>query len=133
MADLSHVNRVLLVEDEALIALDVEMALRDAGVAEIITALSIDEAHNALNRQPPCAGVLDLHLGSDGLGQQIAERLRAAGIPFVFSSGSADRPDGFEDVPIVAKPFSSDAIVAALRHVTGFPAMNEFEAVAKSA
>ncbi len=44
MADLSHLKRVLVAEDEALILLDVAQSLEDFGVAEVITVTTVEEA-----------------------------------------------------------------------------------------
>lgn len=128
MVDLSHLSRVLLIEDEALIALDIEMALRQAGVEEVVTAFTINEALGTLDQKSVCAAILDLHL-AEGASHEVARRLHATGIPFMFSSGDAAGVAEFQDVPMVKKPFSSDIIVAALgdlvrpgpvaRHATG--------------
>lgn len=118
MADLSHLSRVLVVEDEALIALDMEATLRDAGVAEIVAAVSVDEALLAIDNGDLHGAVLDLHLGRNGWSYDIAYRLEARGIPFVFSSGSADIAEDFRHVPMVKKPFSADQLLAALALAT---------------
>ena len=122
MASLSHISRVLLMEDEALIALDVEMALRDAGVSDIVTAFTTDEALGALDQHTICAAILDIHVGQTE-SYDVARRLRGRGIPFVFSTGTSAELPEFDDVPLVLKPYSSDAIVEALSRVTGPSAM----------
>lgn len=113
MVDLSHVPRVLLIEDEALIALDIEMALRQAGVEEILTVFTVHEALGTLDKQSVSAAILDLHL-AEGSSHEVARRLHSTGIPFMFSSGDAAGVAEFDNVPIVTKPFSSEIIVAAL-------------------
>jgi CheY-like chemotaxis protein len=117
-ANLSHLSRVLVVEDEALILMDVAGTLEEARVAEVVSAISADEAMAALDRRPFDAAVLDLHLGRDGPSYDIARRLRTLKIPFVFSSGSTESMGDFRDVPLLTKPFSADQLLAALLQVT---------------
>ena len=118
MANLTHLNRMLVVEDEALILLDIESTLGDMGVAEVVTATNVDEAMNAIDGQQFDAAVLDLHLGPNNWTYDIAHRLEASGVPFIFSSGTVDVADGFREVPLVTKPFSTEQLVAALLQVT---------------
>ncbi|MEO8758618.1 MAG: response regulator [Devosia sp.] len=118
MANLSHLSRVLVVEDEGLILLDLESSLLDAGVAAVVTAATLDEALLAVDAGQFDAAVLDLHLGRSGWSYEIARRLVQKGVPFIFSSGTVAIADGFREVPLVMKPFSSDQLVAALLQVT---------------
>ena len=118
MANLSHLSRVLVVEDEALIALDIEVTLRDAGVGAIVSAAAVSEALAMIDQEQLDGAVLDLHLGRSGWSYDVAHRLRAKGVPFVFSSGTTDVVEGFDDVPLVAKPFSTGELLAALERVT---------------
>jgi DNA-binding NtrC family response regulator len=123
MADLSHLSRVLVVEDEGLIALDVETTLRDAGVRDIVSAANVADALALIARVPLDAAILDLHLGRGGWSHVVAEQLRAKGVPFIFSSGTVAVVDGFRDVPFVAKPFATDQLLAALLQVTAQEAL----------
>lgn len=118
MVNLSHLLRVLVVEDESLIAFDVEMTLRDAGVREIVSAASVDDALALIEQLPLDAAILDLQLGRGGWSHAVAQQLRARGIPFIFSSGTAAAVDDFRDVPFVTKPFSTDQLLAALLQVS---------------
>ena len=118
MANISHLSRMLVVEDEALILLDIETTVRDAGVADVVAATSVEEAMAAIDAGSFDAAVLDLHLGRSGWSYDVAHRLKQKGVPFIFSSGTVDVADGFHDVPLVMKPFSSAQLVAALLQVT---------------
>jgi len=118
MADLTPLSRILLLEDEGLIALDIETALQDAGVAEVTTVSNVADALGAIDGSMFNAAILDLRLGADSWSYDVARRLREKGTPFIFSSGSADVDDAYRDVPLVAKPFSSDQLVAKLIEVT---------------
>jgi CheY-like chemotaxis protein len=118
MADLSHVSRILLLEDDGIIALDIEATLQDAGASEITSLATIEDALRAVDASIFNAAILDLRIGADGWAYDVAARLKQKGIPFIFSSGSAEVADDYRDVPLVMKPFSSEQLVAALINVT---------------
>ena len=121
MASLSHLSTMLVVEDEAIIALDIEATLYDAGVGLVVVAGRTEDAHALLSRHAIEAAVLDLHLGPDQWTYDIARELEARGVPFIFSSGTVEVAEGFEHLPLVVKPFSTDQLMAALLQVVGTP------------
>lgn len=112
--------RVLVVEDEALIALDVELALEDAG-ARVLgparderRALALIEGATAEGGMD--AAVLDVDLGDHSC-EGIAARLRAEGVPFVLHTGDWRAEGELVEAlgaPVVAKPSSMEAIVRAV-------------------
>lgn len=114
MANLLQIPRVLVVEDEALILLDVEQTLLDAGVETVLAATTVADALQLIDHAPPDAAILDLHLGRDGWSYDVARRLQEKGVPFVFSSGTVEVADGFHGVPLVLKPFASDQLIETL-------------------
>ncbi len=118
MASLSHLPTMLVVEDEAIIALDIESTLYDAGVAQVLSTGRVAEAIQLIAQHPIDAAVLDLHLGPNQWTYDIARALEAKGVPFIFSSGTVDVAEGFEHLPLVSKPFSTDQLMAALLQVT---------------
>jgi CheY-like chemotaxis protein len=118
LANLTHLDRVLVVEDEALIMLDIEATLLDAGVKQVATATSVEEALRAIDSDSLDGAVLDLHLGRSGWSYDVARRLQQKGVPFVFSSGTVEAADGFRDVPLVIKPFLAEQLIAGLLQVT---------------
>jgi CheY-like chemotaxis protein len=101
--------RIMIVEDEALVALMVEDLLTDFGCRISGSFGAVDEALDYLKdaATPPPAldgAVLDVNVGGTMV-FPVAERLRAAGIPFVFATGYGALPRrGFEDVPVLNKP-----------------------------
>jgi DNA-binding response OmpR family regulator len=108
--------KVLVVEDEALIAFDLENLLRAQGCEVIGAASSNGDCLEVLARQRPDVVVLDAQL-LDGLAYPAAGALRAVGIPFVMVSGLDDvQLDGpiFGGMPRVAKPYRSTTVVAAI-------------------
>ena len=114
MADLSHLRRILVVEDEALILLDLEQTLAEAGVETVLAAATVADALKMVDMAEPDAAIVDLHLGRDGWSYDVAKRLKEKGVPFVFSSGTIEVADGFHDVPLVLKPFASDQLIETL-------------------
>ncbi len=110
--------RVLVLEDEAVIAVEVEVILSEAGFAVAGSVATCAEALTWLDTQEVDVATLDMHV-RDGSCERVAHRLVERGIPFVVFSG--DYPvEGSLD-PVFAqgvwleKPASSDRIVAAVK------------------
>ena len=109
--------RVLVMEDEILIALDVEQLCRDHGAADVAIARSLDDlGPDPFKGEPFHAAVLDVMLGGRPT-VDFARRLRERGLPFVFATGYVDSEnivEGFEGVPVVGKPYSGRDLIEAL-------------------
>ncbi len=107
--------RILILEDEYLIAMDVEQICRDAGAADVAIVDDLT-GFDALAASSFDAAILDLMLnGASTLG--FAAQLQREGVPFVFASGhgpSDELKRDFPGVTLVEKPYSGDDIVAAL-------------------
>lgn len=107
---------VLLVEDQALIAMDTEEILRDLGASDVTSRPNVALALEALRDSQPDCAVLDLNLGRE-TSEAIAIELGARGIPFIFATGYRDSvsiPSGFASVPVVRKPVSQDMLARQL-------------------
>lgn len=101
-------SKVMIVEDEALVAMMVEDMLGDLGceVTGSFGAVEAALAWLASGAPAPDGAVLDVNIGGEMV-FPVAERLRAAGVPFVFATGYGDLPrDGFEAVEVLAKPIN---------------------------
>ena len=109
--------RVLVVEDEFMIGLDIGQQLADAGFEVVGPAPSVSKALKLFG-QPGCdVAVLDVNLGGGETSEAIAGKLRACGKPFVVLTGySTDnlRP-WFGDAAILTKPPRIAELIAALR------------------
>jgi light-regulated signal transduction histidine kinase (bacteriophytochrome)/CheY-like chemotaxis protein len=108
--------RVLMVEDQLLIAMDVETMLSREGAASVETASSVKEALRALTVLKPDVAILDVNLGN-GSSMPVAHALMELGIPFVFATGYGETsliPAALGDVPIVRKPYDLTSLVTAL-------------------
>ncbi|WP_421570607.1 response regulator [Stenotrophomonas sp. PD6] len=78
--------RVLLVEDESLVAMMVEDCLVELGYEVVALAGTVDDALAALQRAPIDVAVLDVNLGGTP-SFPVAEALEARGIPYLFLTG----------------------------------------------
>jgi CheY-like chemotaxis protein len=109
-------RRVLVVEDDALVALDVASTLEAAGFEVIGPAASVAKAIELIERVGCDGAVLDVNLGSE-TAVPIALRLLQLNTPFIALSGySRDQlPDVFDQAPHMQKPHSGSGLVSALR------------------
>ena len=104
---------VLVAEDEAVIALDVTMAIYDAGGRVAGPAASVKQALALIAKMPIDAAILDVNL-SDGDISPVAEALIAAGIPIVLQTGvglPADLVARFPTLTARMKPCSAVRLV----------------------
>lgn len=107
---------VLVVEDSLVIALFAEDCLLQLGAEEVSTAATISQALAEIARQRPKLALLDVHLG-DQTSFPIAERLRAAGVPFVFTTGYGERmslPESLAGATVLQKPYTREGVASAL-------------------
>jgi two-component sensor histidine kinase/DNA-binding response OmpR family regulator len=103
--------RVLLVEDEALVAMMIQDTLVEFGFQVIGPVSTASGALAAARESHFDAAVLDINLG-DGLVYTVAEILEKRGVPFVFVTGyDADSVDvRFSGVPLLQKPIERDML-----------------------
>lgn len=106
--------RVLLVEDEMLVCMDIQDKLEDFGIEVIGPAARVQEAMEILEFEQIDLVVLDVNLGRE-TSYPIAERLAARGIPFLLSTGYAEVDPAYKDRPRLQKPFSEQQLAEALR------------------
>lgn len=102
---------VLIVEDEAVISMLIEDMLSELGCTDIRTAATLKAGLDAVAAQPPDFVVLDVNLGG-AASFPIAERLAAAGAPFLFTTGygAGGLPPEWAGRPVLQKPFSVEAL-----------------------
>ncbi|EZP73514.1 Chemotaxis protein CheY [Sphingomonas paucimobilis] len=121
MPELLQGRHVLLVEDNMIIAMDGEDALRDLGAETIITAASIGRAREAIALHRIDFAVLDFNLGNE-TSLPIADLLRERGVSFLFATGYGDGlelPDRYKDVTLLKKPYSGMTLAQAIAPVIG--------------
>ena len=108
---------VLVVEDDAIIAMDFEDTIRGFGVKTVRIAANVSRALQLIEEQPPDFVLLDIELMREK-SFAVAERLEALGIPFASVTGyGADvvLPVVFAQKPRLPKPCPTDALEAVLR------------------
>ena len=107
---------LLIVEPNALVALDSQDALMDAGAKTVFISNSFEEGIELLAAGTIQATIVDIDLGRpSGIAQ--AQRLVATGVPFIFASSySPDGllPDNLINVPFVSKPYLATSLIEAL-------------------
>ncbi len=108
-------RRILVVEDEALVAMLVEDALEDAGFGVIGPVRSVAQALEALEMEAPDAAVLDLNLAGEN-SVAVADALVARGIPFVVATGygAAGLPATHRQALVLPKPYDPADLTALL-------------------
>ncbi|MFD2739900.1 HWE histidine kinase domain-containing protein [Sulfitobacter aestuarii] len=114
--NISDAPRLLLVEDEVVIGMDLSLTLEEAGFSVDGPHADVAAAMRALNVMPDIA-LLDVQLGKE-TSAPVAERLRALGVPFVVLSGRASDdplPPGFEGAAVMQKPHRDCALLALLQ------------------
>lgn len=107
---------VLIVEDDFIIALDLEGMLRELGVASVRIANRVTQALELIAAGAPHFGLIDVNVGYEK-SYSVAERLCELGIPFAFATGYGDKyafPAHLAQVRIVSKPYTVEAVYAAI-------------------
>jgi CheY-like chemotaxis protein len=105
--------RVLLVEDEIMIALLVEEILAEFGHTVVGPASRIDRALELVASEAIDVAILDVNIDGKEV-YPVAEALAARGIPFMFVSGYGTLPERFRDRPRLTKPFRQRALLELL-------------------
>ncbi|MDG4883754.1 response regulator [Mesorhizobium sp. WSM4884] len=113
--------RILVLEDEFLIAMDVEQLCRDQGAADVTIVRDLAETDLRDGLSSFDAAIVDLMLGGVST-LDFAGRLRGAGVPFIFASGYADPEEiggSFPEIRLVTKPYSGDDLIEAVALACG--------------
>ena len=112
--------RVLLVEDEAMIAMMAEDMLDMLGCVVAQSAATLSEALDAADGTDFDVAMLDINLNGE-LSDPVAVLLKDAGKPFIFTTGygALGRRDAFAHAPLVPKPYSSADLATALASALG--------------
>ena len=117
-------QRVLVVEDEALVAMLLEDMLGDLGCNVMGPAMRVREALDLVESGAPIdVAILDMNLAGER-SFRIAEALGSRAVPFVISTGFEGGIEAdLRDRPVLRKPFLSSDLETALRAALGRKAM----------
>jgi two-component SAPR family response regulator len=106
--------RLLIIEDDWLISALIEDQLAELNLEIAGVATSVAHALRLIETVEIDAALLDMKLQEEFAGE-VADALKAHGIPFVFVSGYSRTPGpSYGDVPILLKPFDIDALKTAV-------------------
>jgi two-component SAPR family response regulator len=110
-------RRILIVEDDVLIALDLESIVSKVVDAEILLSDSVARAKNLIEQSVDLA-LLDVDV-TNGKTFEVAMLLKLRQVPFVFLTGSRHEeiPDELRDAPFVAKPYEPSRLVEQIRKI----------------
>ena len=115
-------TKILVVEDDFIVAFDMQSILEEQGAQVLGPASSVREAQALLAAHTPQAAVLDVNLNGEFV-FPLVELLRAKGVPFLFATAYADDdrlfPESTRQVPKLAKPVLPAALLAQVKKLLG--------------
>lgn len=113
--------RILVAEDEGIVALEIEASLQGFGCKVVGPVGKLEQALEALQTQPVDGAVLDVNLGGVEV-FPVADELLARGIPFILSTGYNDLslfPERFRGLPCLEKPYDEKDLFDLMARVVG--------------
>lgn len=118
---MTHVMGVLIVEDEMLLAMDIEAMVEDSGHQVLAEAASLTDVEQLPDDTDPQLAFVDIHLADNTNGLDVARIIRKrwpeALVIFVTANVSKIPPDFCGAHGVIAKPFSHSGVVNALRYL----------------
>jgi CheY-like chemotaxis protein len=113
-------RRVLVVEDDSLVAMLIEDIVADLGHEVVGSATRLEEALDLARTASFDAAILDVNLAGRR-SFPVADVLKARGIPFIFATGydTEGLEEGYRDAVTLHKPFQAEDVKAALAKLMG--------------
>lgn len=112
-----RIRRILIVEDEPLVAFDNETMLKDADYEVVATVDSFADAAGVLAAHAVDLVMTDLSLSGDGDGTDVARAAAAKGVPVLFVTGHCTEEAKSLALGCLTKPFSERVLLNALRTI----------------
>ncbi len=115
-------KRFLVLDDEFLIALDIQQVLESAGAASVAcTGNAADALKAVIAAQPFDLAVLDFRLTGSTSSLDVADALVEAKIPFIFLTGMMEdrQLKKYPDAPVVEKPYDAKLLIGAIVRALG--------------
>lgn len=110
--------RIMIVEDEALVALEMEACLSDAGHEVAGVAEDLPGAVPLADREKPDLALVDVRLARGSSGLEVARALRDRAVPVLFVTGNCVAEAGKTlALGCLHKPFSGEQLLRAIRTV----------------
>ena len=112
--------RILVVEDEMLVMMYLEGALRDLGCSELHTVTNVAKALEVLAMHQIDLAILDINLNGER-SDPIADSLIARDIPFAFSTGYSNHEnrEDLEARPVLRKPYLANDVAVIMNRLLG--------------
>lgn len=109
-------RRILIVEDEPLIAMMLEDFLEAGGMAVAGVSDTVQSALAVTEEGGVDGAILDVNLSGGEKSWPVAHALAAQGIPFLFATGGGDGSihEDFRDRPTINKPYTLDGVTSAI-------------------
>ena len=106
--------RILLVEDDFILATDAAMTIKGAGGKVVGPFATVEDARDALDANGADLAIIDINLGS-GPAFDLARHLDMVGLPFLIASGYDGKiiPDDLKRVVRLEKPYGPDELISA--------------------
>ncbi len=108
------IRRIMVVEDEPLVAFDLEHALADDGYEVVATVDSLEDAARVIAAERLDLVITDIRLAGDGDGTDVARAAARAEVPVLFVTGNCPEEARRLAVGCLAKPYTARMLKAAL-------------------
>ena len=113
------IRRILIVEDEPLVAFDNENMLQDAGYEVVATVDNFADAAEAIAAEEIHLVLTDISLAGEGDGTDVARAAARRGVPVLFVTGNCTEEARSLALGCLAKPYSERVLIGALDAIDG--------------
>lgn len=112
-----RISRIMVVEDEPLLAFDNESMLQDAGYVVVATVASYADAAEVMESEALDLVLTDISLAGEGNGLDVARAAAARGIPVLFVTGDCTEEAKALAVGCLTKPYSERVLLGTLEAI----------------